>query len=144
MKRRLTIIIEREGDGYVTLCPKLDIASQGDTAEEARNNLREALELFFETASPAEVSRRLSGEDCAEPAEIVFSELRVLSSREVCDILGRHGFDEERRRNHIIIMKRQDADGTTKVAVPDHKELRIGTLRAIIRQSGVPRGEFEA
>ncbi len=59
MVRRLTAIIEKEGDGYVSLCPELDIASQGDTIEQARNNLKEALELFFETASPEEVSQRL-------------------------------------------------------------------------------------
>jgi predicted RNA binding protein YcfA (HicA-like mRNA interferase family) len=40
-------------------------------------------------------------------------------------------------------MQKQDEEGTTTVAVPDHKELAIGTLRAIIRQSGVPRSEFE-
>ena len=51
MRYRLTAIIEREGDGYVALCPELDIASQGDTVEEARRNLEEALELFFECAS---------------------------------------------------------------------------------------------
>ena len=45
----LTAIIEKEGDGYVSLCPELDIASQGDTVELARANLKEALELFFET-----------------------------------------------------------------------------------------------
>jgi len=50
MTRRLTALIEREGDGFVALCPELDIASQGDSLEEARDNLREALELFFETA----------------------------------------------------------------------------------------------
>ena len=58
MTRRLTAIIEREGDGYVSLCPELDVASQGATVNEARDNLREALALFFETASPAEVERR--------------------------------------------------------------------------------------
>lgn len=47
MQKQLTAIIEREGDGYVSLCPELDIASQGDTIEEARVNLREALELFL-------------------------------------------------------------------------------------------------
>ena len=52
MRRQLTAIIEREGDGYVSLCPELDVASQGNTIEAARDNLREALELFFETASP--------------------------------------------------------------------------------------------
>jgi predicted RNase H-like HicB family nuclease len=49
---RLTAIIEREDDGFVALCPELDIASQGVSIEEARTNLIEALTLFFETASP--------------------------------------------------------------------------------------------
>ena len=56
----LTAVIEREGDGYVSLCPELDIASQGDTIEQARDNLQEALTLFFESASPEEVRDRLS------------------------------------------------------------------------------------
>ena len=62
MTHRLTAIIEREGDGYVALCPQLDIASQGDSIEQARDNLQEALELFFEAASQDEIGRRLSGE----------------------------------------------------------------------------------
>lgn len=62
MPRQLTAIIEREGDGYVALCPELDIASQGGTVSEARDNLKEALELFFETASPVEVEERLRSE----------------------------------------------------------------------------------
>ncbi len=57
--RRLTAIIERQGDGFVALCPELDIASQGDTIEDARANLTEAFELFFETAEPSEVQSRL-------------------------------------------------------------------------------------
>ena len=61
-KRQLTAIIEREGDGYVALCPELDIASQGESIEEARNNLQEAIELFCETASPEEVKQRLHEE----------------------------------------------------------------------------------
>ena len=72
-----TAIIEREGDGYVSLCPELDIASQGGSVEEARDNLPEALELFLEAASPED-------------------------------------------------------------------EIRIGTLQSIIRQSRLPRGEFES
>ncbi|MHC2996921.1 type II toxin-antitoxin system HicB family antitoxin [Tepidiphilus sp. HLB4] len=62
MKRTLTVIIEREGDGYVALCPEVDVASQGETLDEARDNLKEALELFFETASAEEVRRRLHDE----------------------------------------------------------------------------------
>ncbi|HEV3305103.1 MAG TPA: type II toxin-antitoxin system HicB family antitoxin [Candidatus Sulfotelmatobacter sp.] len=56
--RQVTAIIEREGDGYVALCPELDVASQGDTIESARRNLQEAVELFFETADPTEIQRR--------------------------------------------------------------------------------------
>ena len=59
---QITAIIEREGDGYVALCPELDIASQGRSVEEARANLREAVELFFDTADPSEVERRLHSE----------------------------------------------------------------------------------
>lgn len=58
---KLTAIIEREGTGYVALCPELDIASQGDDVSGARNNLCEAVELFLECASPQEIQQRLSG-----------------------------------------------------------------------------------
>ena len=58
MSRRLTAIVEREGDGYVALCPEIDVASQGNTVTEARDNLAEALTLFFETASAEEVDGR--------------------------------------------------------------------------------------
>jgi predicted RNase H-like HicB family nuclease len=59
---KLTALIEREGDGYVSLCPELDVASQGKTVEEARDNLREALGLFFESASAEELKQRLRHE----------------------------------------------------------------------------------
>ncbi len=62
MTKQLTAIIEREGDGYVALCPELDIVSQGDSVVEARDNLKEALELFFEIASEAEIAERLHEE----------------------------------------------------------------------------------
>jgi predicted RNase H-like HicB family nuclease len=68
--RRLTAIIEREDDGYIALCPELDIASQGDTLEQARANLVEALTLFFETAHPSEVERRLHAEVFVTQVEV--------------------------------------------------------------------------
>ena len=61
MTHKLMAIIEREGDGYVALCPEVDIVSQGSTVEEARAHLKEALELFFETASSDEIRQRLRG-----------------------------------------------------------------------------------
>ena len=87
-KIELTAVIEREGDSYVSLCPELDIASQGETIELARTNLIEALELFFEAASKQEIASRLHDE---------------------------------------VLM---------------HKELKMGTLRSIIRQSGISKEEF--
>ena len=60
--KNLTAIIEREGSGYVALCPELDIASQGESIEEARTNLKEALELFFETADQSEIHSRMHEE----------------------------------------------------------------------------------
>ena len=62
MKRCLTAIVELKDDGYVALCPDLDVASQGDTVSEARANLIEALTLFFETASIGEIDDRLREE----------------------------------------------------------------------------------
>ena len=67
---KLTAIIEREGDGYVSLCPELDIASQGDNVEQAQDNLREALELYFETASQEEIKQRLHGDVFVTQVEV--------------------------------------------------------------------------
>jgi len=69
--------------------------------------------------------------------------LRVLSGKHVCAILAHHGFSEVRRRGSHVVMQKAIADTTITVPVPDHDELRIGTLQSIIRQSGVPRSEFE-
>ncbi|MHB8471769.1 MAG: type II toxin-antitoxin system HicA family toxin [Gammaproteobacteria bacterium] len=70
--------------------------------------------------------------------------LRVLSGKQVCAILMRHGFLEVRQRGSHIVMQKRVPDTTITVPVPNHAELRIGTLRSIIRQSGVPRSEFES
>ena len=68
--RRLTAIIEREDDGFVALCPELDIASQGSSIEEARENLIEALTLFFEVADDTEISRRMHSEVFVTQVEV--------------------------------------------------------------------------
>lgn len=70
MLKTLTATIWREDEGYVSLCSELDVASQGDTVEEARNNLREAVELFFETANPNEIVNRLNSEIYITPLEV--------------------------------------------------------------------------
>ncbi len=68
--RRLTATIHREGEQWVSLCLELDVAGQGQTIEQAKANLREAVELFVETASPEEVAGRLHEETYVSPLEI--------------------------------------------------------------------------
>ncbi len=69
-RQQLTAIIERENGGFVSLCPELDIASQGSSIEEARANLIEALTLFFETADPSELVRRHHGDVFVTQVEV--------------------------------------------------------------------------
>lgn len=106
MLKTLTATILREDDGFFAICSELDIASQGETVEEARENLREAVELFFEAAHPNEIRQRLNSEI-------------------------------------YITMQKAIETSTITVPVPLHSEIRIGTLMSIIRQSGIPRSEFE-
>ena len=70
--------------------------------------------------------------------------LLVLSGRQVCAILARQGFVEVRRRGSHVVMQKRTDDSTVTVPVPDHAELRMGTLKSIIRQSGLSRSLFEA
>lgn len=70
MKRLLTALLTREGDGFVALCPEIEVVSQGDTVEEAKANLREAVELFLECASALEIEERLSSESYISAMEV--------------------------------------------------------------------------
>ncbi|MBK9980967.1 MAG: type II toxin-antitoxin system HicA family toxin [Saprospiraceae bacterium] len=69
--------------------------------------------------------------------------MRPLSGKDVCDILMKHGFVQVRQRGSHIIMQKQMKDSTTTVPVPNHKELKLGTLRSIIRQSKLSKTDFE-
>jgi len=70
MVRTLTAVLIREDEGFVALCPEIDVASQGDSVEDAKNNLREAVELFFECASEQEILERLSSESFVSSLEV--------------------------------------------------------------------------
>lgn len=69
--------------------------------------------------------------------------MRTLSGNEVCAILRKHGFEQVRQRGSHVIMQKKLANTTITVPVPDHKELRIGTLMSIIRQSQLDKSTFE-
>ena len=68
--------------------------------------------------------------------------LPVISGKEVCHVLSLHGFEEVRRRGSHIIMQKKIGTSTITVPVPDHKEVRIGTLQAIIRKSEISKDIF--
>ena len=70
--------------------------------------------------------------------------LRILSGKQVCDILEKHGFVQVRQRGSHVVMQKQLPDTTITVPVPNHSEIRIGTLQSIIRQSGLNKSEFES
>ena len=69
--------------------------------------------------------------------------LRVLSGKEVCRILAGEGFAEVRQRGSHVVMQKRLPETTVTVVVPDHRELKRGTLTSIIRQSRLPRTLFE-
>ncbi|MEM1157398.1 MAG: type II toxin-antitoxin system HicB family antitoxin [Verrucomicrobiota bacterium] len=73
MTKSLTAVLIREDEGYVSWCPEIDVASQGNSVEEAKMNLKEAVELFFECASENEVSERLSSEAYVSPLEVTIA-----------------------------------------------------------------------
>jgi len=84
-RRQVTALIEREGDGYVALCPELDTASQGSTVEEAKTNLVEAIELFMESADPTEVPARIHDEVFVTRVEVAVGQLKVFSAATCVD-----------------------------------------------------------
>ena len=74
---QLTAIIERDDDWYVATCPEVDVVSQGKTIEDARSNLLEAVEGFFEVASASEIKRRLKKETFVMPLMPVIPKLKT-------------------------------------------------------------------
>jgi predicted RNase H-like HicB family nuclease len=68
--RVFTALLQREDDGWMALCPELDVASQGASIEEAKQNLREAVELFLESASEEEIRQRLHADTYLSPLEV--------------------------------------------------------------------------
>ncbi len=70
--------------------------------------------------------------------------LRVLSGKQACGILARHGFLEVHQRGSHIVMQKRLSDTTITVPIPNYDELRVGTFQSIIRQSGEPGSEFES
>ena len=71
------------------------------------------------------------------------AKLRILSGREICAILAQHGYEEIRQRGSHIIMQKKTEGSTITIPIPDHKEIRTGTLMSIIRQSRLDRSTFE-
>ncbi|MGA3040601.1 MAG: type II toxin-antitoxin system HicA family toxin [Bryobacteraceae bacterium] len=135
-------LIERDDESFVSLCPELNIASQGSSVEEAQANLVEALTLFFETADPSEVTRRFHSEIFG--LRFPLGKLRVLSGSELYRILEQNAFVEVRQRGSHRIMQKRIADTTVTVPVLLHESVRRGTLSSFVRQSELPRALLES
>jgi predicted RNA binding protein YcfA (HicA-like mRNA interferase family) len=69
--------------------------------------------------------------------------LKILSGKEVCNILSNHGFSQVRQKGSHIVMQKKTENSTITVPVPNHSEIKIGTLKSIIRQSEIPGEYFE-
>ena len=69
--------------------------------------------------------------------------MRTLSGKEICLILSKHGFIQARQKGSHVIMQKLTEDSTITVPVPLHKEIKIGTLHSIIRQSQLSKRDFE-
>ena len=69
--------------------------------------------------------------------------LKILSGKEICRILTIHGFEKIRQKGSHIAMQKKSQETAITVIVPDHKEVKIGTLMSIIRQSKISRTAFE-
>ena len=142
--QQFTAATERKDDMYAVLCPELDVASQRETVEMARENLKEAIELFFETASQQEIRDRMHDEVFVTRAEIAVGNLRILSGKEACHIFSQHGFQEERQGGSQVIMQEKIGNSITTIPVPNHKEVKPGRLKSINWQSKLPTKDFES
>ena len=129
---------------YVASCHQVDIASQGVTVEEAKANLAEALTGLKQPlkANWRTASRSFGGTfQTFTSRELRFpmGKLRVLSGAEVYEILKSQGFQRDRQSGNHVSMQKKLQGTTITVPVPLHRELAIGTLNKIIRQSGLPK-----
>ena len=69
--------------------------------------------------------------------------LKVLSGIGVCKILEKYSFNEVRRKGSHILMQKEVGSKTITIPVPNHRGIKKGTLMSIIRQSGIPKEEFD-
>lgn len=69
--------------------------------------------------------------------------LKILSGKDVCKILKQNGFIEIRQKGSHIIMQKKIENSTITIPIPNHSEIKIGTLQSIIRQSRLSKGIFE-
>jgi len=136
MKRTFTASITQEGDWYVVQSLEVDVASQGETEEEALVNLGEALALHFTppVATALPDLRPVEVEiGAAEAAAVPRSQAKA----------GGGGFTEISQRGSHVKFAKQTEQGLRTAVVPRHREVAAGTMRGILRQAGLNWDEFE-
>ena len=120
--------MEKEDEMFVATCPELNIASQGNTSEEAGANLKEAIDLFFETASRYEVAERI----LSRSSIFRWGTLTTSTSDGVCEMLRERGFKRIFERGSHIVMQQKKAETTVTIPVPNHNKIKQATLWPIL------------
>jgi len=140
---RFTAIIEREGDGFVSLCPELDIASQGTRSRRPERIWQKR--FLCSSRPPAHLKLRgvPAAKSLSRKLRSLFGRLRVLSGSEVCRILERNRFVAVRLGGSHRIMQKRFGGTAITVPVPLHDALKRGTLSSIVRQSELPRAHLK-
>jgi predicted RNA binding protein YcfA (HicA-like mRNA interferase family)/predicted RNase H-like HicB family nuclease len=131
----LTAIVHKEDNLYAQ-CPEIGTASQGETIEEAVNNLQEATELYLEEFPLKQTYRSVPFSPLLMWPPM--PELPRISGDEAIKVFTRLGFHQARQKGSHDVMRRQDQG----CVIPRDKELAIGTLRSAIRQAGLTVEKF--
>ena len=144
MLRTLTATIWREDEGFVSLCSELILRARAIPWKKHAAIFAKPLSYFLKL--PIQMRSRIDSIQrfISHQWRLKLGRLRNLSGQEVCRILMRHGFLQVRQKGSHAIMQLATENSTITVPVPLHSEIRIGTVQSIIRQSGIPRSEFES
>lgn len=140
MSRTFSAIITEEDEGFVALNPDTDVASQGDTIDDALANLKEALELYFEETT---TQNQVDGMPHATfLTTVTIQYLMPISGKRAIKILQDEGFVIARQRGSHVVLTKQSNKVKLTTVVPLHKELKKGTIRSIAKLAGMQPKDF--
>jgi len=138
MQKQITVIIERGGDGYVSLFPELDIASQGTVLRKRVIISGRLLNCSMKQPHPRKSRPVCTKKGISRRWTLLLGKLRILSGKDACAILSRRGFIEVGRRGSHVVTQKRLPDTTITVPVPGHvivTHRRLGVHHTPVRYS---------